>query len=777
MLYTYIKLIELGYKTGMNKQIKHYKNKFGKNIKLFVVLYVLINLILPVCIKADEEDVSIEDYNGKQIGVLVGPLMEGIANEYFPDSKHLLFNTYPDCITALLTNKIDGYLADEPSLKMVCGEQPEISYIPKRLTENSYSFAFRKNDPESTALCNELNEFIRQCWQDGTMKEIDDIWFGNDEERKVVDTSGLNNNGRIIKVATTSTDAPFSYIKDGKNVGYDIDLVTRFCTKMGYGLQIVDVDFAGRIPEVESGKCDFTTDMNVTPERKEQVLFSEPTSYGGIVLAVRSSDLNKSNSEYVKLDDLDGKRIGVTTGSIHGGLVENRLPSADILYFSNVADLSAALKAKQIDAFACPYSTATFMAYEDDALILLDEHLKDSELAFATNKDEKGKKLNDELSKYVQKLKSDGSLNQIHDKWFSNDESQKDIIDYSELPNINGSLKIASDGITFPYTYVREDKVVGLEMDILSGFCKEMGYSMEVQQMNFDGILAAVQSDKCDIASSCLAITEERKQSVDFTETYAEDGVVLVVLNEATTEKTGFIENLRNSFYKTFLRENRYKLFIDGILTTMFITILSIVLGTLLGFVVFMICRNGNVLANTITKISIWIVQGMPMVVLLMVLYYIIFGSVSINGIAVAVIGFTTAFASAVYGLIRMAVGTIDSGQYEAAYALGHSNRETFYRIILPQAIPHVLPAYQSEVIGLLKATAIVGYIAVQDLTKMGDIVRSRTYEAFFPLIAVTIIYFVLEALLSFIMSKIIMKADNRKRKPEDILKGVRIHD
>ena len=88
-----------------------------------------------------------------------------------------------------------------------------------------------------------------------------------------------------------------------------------------------------------------------------------------------------------------------------------------------------------------------------------------------------------------------------------------------------------------------------------------------------------------------------------------------------------------------------------------------------------------------------------------------------------------------------------------------------------------MLPAYQGEIIGLLKATAIVGYIAVQDLTKMGDIVRSRTYEAFFPLIAVTIIYFVLEALLSFIMSKIIMKADNRKRKPEEILKGVRIHD
>jgi len=170
-------------------------------------------------------------------------------------------------------------------------------------------------------------------------------------------------------------------------------------------------------------------------------------------------------------------------------------------------------------------------------------------------------------------------------------------------------------------------------------------------------------------------------------------------------------------------------------------------------------------------------VQGMPMVVLLMILYYVIFGSVAISGIAVAVIGFTLTFGAAVSGLIKMGVGTIDRGQYEAAYALGHSNAHTFFKIILPQAIPHVLPAYQGEIVGLIKATAIVGYIAVQDLTKMGDIVRSRTYEAFFPLIAVTVIYFVLEGLLSFGVSRIRLGIDPRKRSRERILKGVETHD
>ena len=101
----------------------------------------------------------------------------------------------------------------------------------------------------------------------------------------------------------------------------------------------------------------------------------------------------------------------------------------------------------------------------------------------------------------------------------------------------------------------------------------------------------------------------------------------------------------------------------------------------------------------------------------------------------------------------------------------------TFFRIILPQALPHVLPAYKGEIVGLVKATAIVGYIAVQDLTKMGDIVRSRTYEAFFPLIAVTVIYFLLEGLIGLLISRISINLNPKRRKPGDILKGVKTDD
>ncbi|MBR1660614.1 MAG: ABC transporter permease subunit, partial [Oscillospiraceae bacterium] len=101
----------------------------------------------------------------------------------------------------------------------------------------------------------------------------------------------------------------------------------------------------------------------------------------------------------------------------------------------------------------------------------------------------------------------------------------------------------------------------------------------------------------------------------------------------------------------------------------------------------------------------------------------------------------------------------------------------TFFRIILPQAIPHFFPAYKGEIVALIKATAIVGYIAVQDLTKMGDIVRGRTYEAFFPLIAVAVIYFILAAILTFIVNRLEIAVNPRRRRKTDILKGLSLHD
>lgn len=165
----------------------------------------------------------------------------------------------------------------------------------------------------------------------------------------------------------------------------------------------------------------------------------------------------------------------------------------------------------------------------------------------------------------------------------------------------------------------------------------------------------------------------------------------------------------------------------------------------------------------------------MPLVVFLMVLFYIVFARTGMSGTTVAVIGFTIIFGFTMFDLLKSGESAVDSGQKEAAYALGYSDFDTFIRIILPQAAHHFLPSYQNEVVSLVKATAVVGYITVTDITKMGDVVRGRTYDAIFPLLAVVVAYFLLSAALKALIKVLIRKTDTRSRAKKDIMKGVEI--
>ena len=719
-----------------------------------------------------------QDYNGRRIGVLTGTLMEEAARTYFPDSEYLYFNSYPDCNAALLAGKIDAYLGDEPNLKTIRAEQPKIDYIRDRITNQNYSFAFRKNDPESAAICSELNEFLAKSRADGTLQEIDDIWMGIDEDKKVVDMSDLTGINGTVRVITTSTDMPWSYIKDGKNVGYDIDLVVRFCRDRGYALELGDADFSGRIPAIQSGKYDFTTDMNVTPERAEQVLFSDPTSSGGIVLAVLAAQGEQEARRPISgFSDLEHARIGVTTGSVQAQQAQARFPDAEFYYFSSSVDSLEALRSGKIDAYADAEALVRYMMTENRDITVLDEWLAEGmQVGAIFPKTDSGRALCDEFSAFIRAIKQNGVYDEIQEIWFGADESRRVVPDLHDLPAVNGTLRMAADTAIVPFVYIKDGEPVGIDVDTVVRFCKERGYGLEIVPMDFAAIIPAVVSGKVDFAGGGIAYTPERAESVFYSEaTYEGRSVLAVRKADAETEENGFLASVRDSFEKTFVRENRWKLFLEGVGTTLLITVLSILFGTALGFAVFLLCRKGNPVANAVTRFFVWLINGMPMVVLLMILYYIIFGRVAISGTVVSVIGFTLVFGSAVYAMVKGGVATVDRGQTEAAYSLGYTDRRAFFRVVLPQSLPHIMPSYKGQITALIKATAIVGYVAVQDLTKMGDIVRSRTYEAFFPLIAVAVIYFVLAAILTWIVNALEVRIDPRKR--NSLLKGVETGD
>ena len=628
-----------------------------------------------------------------------------------------------------------------------------------------------------------LNAFIAELSADGTLDDMYERWVIRDEET-MPDIPPAENPAFKLRVGTTGTVMPYSYYVGTELAGYDIELARRFASWLGAELEFKVIDFGGIVMAAEKGSIDcIMSNLFYTEEKDESLPFSDVLFEVEFTAMVRDGGQavkGDAGADGQRLSDLADKRIGVTTGSVQAQMVEERFPEAKLYYFSTTVDMLNAMRAGKIDAFAESDTLVRYMMADNPDLTCLDEPLGETMKAGAIfPKTDRGRELCDEYSAFVREIRQNGVYDEIDSNWLGGHEPTEAIPDLNTLPATNGTLRVAVDTALVPYAFIKDGKPAGVDIDIAVRFCRERGYGLEIAHTDFEGILPAVISGKVDFACGGIAYTPERAQNVYYSEPTVEGGSVMAVLKQeeatpGTGSRASFMTGVATSFSKTFIREDRWKLFASGVTNTLLITLLSILFGTALGFGVFMLCRNGNPVANGVTRASLWLVQGMPMVVLLMILYYVIFGSVAIGGIAVAVIGFTLTFGAAVFGMLKMGVGAVELGQYEAAYALGYSNRRTFFRIILPQALPHVLPAYKGEVSGLIKATAVVGYIAVQDLTKMGDIVRSRTYEAFFPLIAVTIIYFVLEGVLGMLIGHITVKLNPRRRTPEDILKGVK---
>ncbi len=231
-----------------------------------------------------------------------------------------------------------------------------------------------------------------------------------------------------------------------------------------------------------------------------------------------------------------------------------------------------------------------------------------------------------------------------------------------------------------------------------------------------------------------------------------------------------FLSEFKDDFYINFIKDDRWQYLTDGLKNTLLITILAVIMGMILGFLIAIIRathdKTGKLkILNFLAKVYLTVIRGTPVVVQLLIIYFVIFGSVSIDKLLVAVLAFGLNSAAYVAEIVRSGIMSIDGGQFEAGSSLGLSYAQTMIYIIIPQAFKNVLPALANEFIVLLKETSVAGYIAIADLTKGGDIIRSQTYEAFMPLIAVALIYLVMVMLLTHLVSKLERRlAKNDKR-------------
>lgn len=472
-----------------------------------------------------------------------------------------------------------------------------------------------------------------------------------------------------------------------------------------------------------------------------------------------------------RVDDLKDRRVGALLGSAHVEYVMKTWPRATLLQYNSPADLLLAVKTGKVDAALSDAEPLREMLREDNTLGVLGDTLFSFPEGVGFSKENTA--LLGQFNRFLAELKRSGVHADMVGRWMEKNVTEMPVI---ATPGTAGELVVGISDGGLPFAAIKDGKLIGFEIELAQRFAAHLNRKARFSNVDFSGLIAAVQAGKVDMIVAAIFITEERKQSIAFSDPYYEEGTKAFGLKKNIAaydaEADGaadlpFASRIAASFHRNIIQESRYLLLWDGLKATVLISIFATILGTLLGALIcWMRMARARVL-NVPARVYISIVRGTPLLVLLMLIFYVAFASVAIDPLAVAVIAFGLNFAAYTAEIFRSGVEGIDRGQAEAGVAMGFSRFSTFLHIVLPQTVRRILPVYKGELISLVKMTSIVGYIAVQDLTKASDIIRSRTFDAFFPLVLVAVLYFLIAWALIQALEYAERATDPRRRRRE----------
>lgn len=725
---------------------------------------ILLAVLLAGCSKTEAPEItSIEQLNDRAYSVGVGEGAAGMfaVEDYLPNAEMLLYSSDVTGYAAVQQGELDAYAYDRIMMEFaIAGGLDGVRLLEGCLGDAMDIAVGISPKTEIPNLTQKVNQFLLELQEEGTLEDMYRRWVTM-ASSEMPDIPKAEHPKYHLKVGTTGVVQPFSYYEGTTLTGYDLELIYRFAYWLGAEVEIDVYDYGGIIAAAESGDIDcIMANLNATPERREKLEFSEGYLLSETAVMVKSA--HSAAQTYQSMEELaaPGTRLGILTGSVFDALTQEAFPDAELAYYNNIPDMAYSVTTGQLDAFMVDEPVARYMELEYPAVTHIPELLSETDYAIAFPKTEAGARLRDQMNEFMAALESDGTLAEIDEIWFGSDESKK-VIDLSGLTGESGVLQLATNTENPPFSYLYDGEIVGYEIDIVARFCAAHGYGLEIHNMDFAALIPGL-GERYDLAASCIAVTEERAESVHFSDPGYSGGTVMMV--RGAEEEKGFWASLAESFEKTFIRENRWKLIVQGIGTTVLISLLATILGSILGFGLCLLKLSGNSLAKGFAQVYIRVLQGTPMVVLLMILFYLVFAGSGLDGVWVAVVGFGLNLAAYVCEMIRTGIQSVDRGQTEAALALGYTRTRAFLQIVMPQAARQFLPVFKGEFISLIKMTSVVGYIAVQDLTKMSDIIRSRTYEAFFPLISTAVIYFLIAWLLTSLLKPIERRVEPNRR-------------
>ena len=491
-----------------------------------------------------------------------------------------------------------------------------------------------------------------------------------------------------------------------------------------------------------------------------------------ILFVGNTSFANNSAQELTTFEQIEKMRIAVLSSSANKELLQNKAPNANnFVFLNNYVDGIYAVKSNKADCYIDDEPVLQLLVNRNTGIKIAPLVIDSFDFGIALKKNNP---LTPKIAQIVNDFKQKGVLDDLKKIWLGKDESKKTIksIPVQNWEGKNGTIRFFTSADAEPLNYFGNNQtLIGYDIHLIYLLAKELDMKIEPTVAQFDSLIPALESGKADIVVACLTITEERQQTVDMIP-YYHSSVKAIVRDENSVSNQSFIESLKDSFNKTFFVENRWVLVMKGLGVTILLSLASGIFGFIFAFLLILIYRKNNRCLNRLIKAFVSLVGGIPAVVLLMLLYYVIFGSVDISPILVSIIAFTITFGTTCFSLIENGIQAVNIGQEEAAKALGFTEFQSFYKIVFPQATRQFLPLIKGEFISMVKMTSVVGYVSCIDLTKASDLIRARTMEAFFPLILTAIIYYIVANLMILSLDKLEVSLDPKRR--ERILKGIK---
>jgi len=456
--------------------------------------------------------------------------------------------------------------------------------------------------------------------------------------------------------------------------------------------------------------------------------------------------------------DIAGHRIGTLAGSCYDIQLSPR-KDIKLSLFSTVSDCAEAVKAGKVDAILVDevaFSQASLKQTGLKKAFLQEDSFP---TAFAFRKEDTA--LTESFNQFLRELKESGTLERMREYWFESEELRPEEFPQVETYTTGEPLRYANGETIAPIAFFAGGTWNGFEIELARRFAAYLKRPIQINLFEFSSMIVSLQLGKADMIGGSIFVTEERQQQVAFGDPYYDVHPAYFIkdVQAARAKKEPLHVRVANAFRQNFIVENRWRMITNGLLTTLLITFWSILIGSLLGILLCLMALSQRKGLRAFVNLYDGFMHGIPMLVLLLIMFYVVLARTGWDARTIAIVAFALNFASAAGGVFKTSVESVPRGQTEAGLALGFTRLRTFLNIVLPQAIRKGLPLYKGECISLLKGTSIVGYIAVIDVTRASDLVRSRTFDAFMPLLAVTIIYFVLAWLIGLLLNYLTLKA------------------